>query len=187
MTNTTSNSNLIAIDDTKFIYETNFSGDPARDHFGDARRKCNIIIPDPRQAKDMLEKGYRVKQTKPGPDDDPDDYIPKYFVQAVLKYRDRYGKPLKYSPKVYLVNLDNEAIPLDEESVSTLDNIRAANVNVILNGWETDDGSYSLYIRTMYVEQDFDSDPYASRYGRKKKESIGEKLGSVFGGLRRED
>lgn len=162
------NANIVSIDDTKFIYETNFAGDPAKDHFGDSRRKCNIVIPDPKQAEEMLEKGYRVKKTKPGPDDDPDDYVPTYFVQAVLKYRDRYGKELKYPPKIYLVNADNEPVPLDEESVKCLDSIRASNVNVILNAWETDDGSYSLYIRTMYVEQDFDDDPYAARYAKRR-------------------
>ncbi|MBO7448970.1 MAG: hypothetical protein J6U54_01260 [Clostridiales bacterium] len=163
------NKNIIAIDDTRFIYETNFAGDPAKDKFGDARRKCNIIIPDPSQAQDMLDKGFRVKSTKPGPDDDPDDFIPTNFVQAVLKYRDRYGKELKYPPKVYLVNADNEPVPLDEEDVKVLDQIRASNVNVILNAWETDDGSYSLYIRTMYVEQDFDEDPYAARYAKRRE------------------
>ena len=162
------NANIIKIDDTKFIYETNFKGDPAKDKFGDARRKCNIIIPDPEQAKEMLEKGFRVKTTKPGTDDDPDDFVPTNFVQAVLKYRDRYGKELKHPPKVYLVNADDEAVPLDEESVGVLDSIRASNVNVVLNAWETDDGSYSLYIRTMYVEQDFDDDPYAARYARRR-------------------
>ena len=161
------NANIINIDDTRFIYETNFAGDPAKDKFGDARRKCNIIIPDPEQAKNMLEQGYRVKSTKPGQDDDPEDFVPTHFVQAVLKYRDRYGKALKYPPKVYLVNADNQPIPLDEESVDVLDRIRASNVNVILNGWETDDGGRSLYIRTMYVEQDFDDDPYAARYAKR--------------------
>ena len=164
------NANIISIDDTRFIYETNFAGDPAKDHFGDARRKCNIIIQDPRQAEELIAKGFRVKKTKPGPDDDPDDYIPTYFVQAVLKYRDRYGKPLKYAPKIYLVNADNEAVPLSEDTVCTLDNIRASNVNVILNAWETDDGSYSLYIRTMYVEQDFDDDPFAARYAKRRED-----------------
>lgn len=163
------NANIVSIDDTKFIYETNFAGDPAKDHFGDSRRKCNIVIPDPKQAEEMLEKGYRVKKTKPGPDDDPDDYVPTYFVQAVLKYRDRYGKELKYPPKIYLVNADNEPVPLNEESVKCLDSIRASNVNVILNAWETDDGSYSLYIRTMYVEQDFDDDPFAARYAKRRE------------------
>lgn len=163
------NTNIISIDDTKFIYETNFKGDPSKDKFGDNRRKCNIIIPDPKQAEEMLRKGYRVKATKPREDDDPDDFIPTHFVQAVLKYRDRYGKELKYPPKVYLVNSENEPVALDEESVGVLDSIRASNVNVILNGWETDDGSYSLYIRTMYVEQDFDEDPYAARYAKRRE------------------
>lgn len=159
--------NMIAIDDTRFIFETNFAGDPAKDHFGDARRKCNIIIPDPRQAEELLERGFRVKQTKPGPNDDPDDYIPAYFVQCVLKYRDRYGKEMKYPPKVYLINMDGVPVPLSEDTVGELDRIRAKNVNVILNPWESDDGGHSLYIRTMYVEQDFDDDPYAARYRRR--------------------
>lgn len=164
------NANIITIDDTRFIYETNFAGNPAKDKFGDNRRKCNLVIPDPNQAKSMLDKGYKVKQTKPGPDDDPDDFVPTYFVQAVLKYRDRYGKELKYAPKVYLVNTDNEPVLLEEESVKVLDNIRAANVNVVLNAWETDDGGFSLYIRTMYVEQDFDDDPFAARYAKRRED-----------------
>ncbi|MBO7449429.1 MAG: hypothetical protein J6U54_03590 [Clostridiales bacterium] len=164
------NEKMIAIDDTRFIYDTNFAGDPAKDHFGDTRRKANIVIPDPRQAEEMLAKGFRVRQTKPGPDVDPNDFIPTYFVQAVLKYRDRYGKPMKYPPKVYLVNMDGDPKPLDEETVSVLDSISVANVNVILNAWKTDDGSYSLYIRTMYIEQDYDDDPYAARYARRRDE-----------------
>lgn len=160
---------MIAIDDTKFIFETNFSGDKSKDRWGDDRRKCNIIIPDPRQANELLDKGFKVRQTKPHPDEDADDFIPTFFVQAILKYRDRYGKPLKYAPKVYLVNMDGVPVPLDEESVSSLDGISVANVNCILNAWETEDGSYSLYIRTMYVEQDFDDDPYAARYAKRRE------------------
>ena len=164
------NANIISIEDTRFIYETNFKGDPSRDKFGDSRRKCNIVIPDPHQAEDMIAKGFRVRKTKPGPDDDPDDYIPTYFVSAILKYRDKYGKELKYLPKVYLVNSDNIPVQLDEDSVHTLDNIKASNVNVILNAWETDDGSYSLYVRTMYVEQDFEDDPFAAKYAKRREE-----------------
>ena len=32
----------IAIDNTRFIFATNFSGDPTKDRFGDARRKANM-------------------------------------------------------------------------------------------------------------------------------------------------
>lgn len=166
---TVKNPNIITIDDTRFIYETNFKGDPAKDKFGDSRRKCNLVIPNPQQAKDLIDKGFRIKETKPGPDDDPDDFIPTYFVQAILKYRDRYGKELKYAPKVYIVNTDNEAVPLNEDTVGVLDNIAVSNVNVVLNAWETDDGGHSLYIRTMYVEQDFDDDPYAARYAKRSE------------------
>lgn len=159
---------MIAIDDTRFIFETNFAGDKSKDRWGDDRRKANIIIPDPRQAQEMIDAGFKVRQTKPREDDDPDEFIPTYFVQALLKYSDRYGHPLKYPPKVYLVNMDGEPVPLSEESVSCLDRISVANVNVILNSWQTEDGSYSLYIRTMYVEQDFDDDPYAARYAKRR-------------------
>lgn len=161
---------MIALDDTRFIFETNFAGDPAKDHFGDSRRKANIVIPTKEQAEELLDMGFRVKKTKPGPKDDPDDYIPEYFVQAVLKYRDRYGKEMRYPPKVYLVNRDGNPVPLDEESVGELDKISVKNVNVILNPWSSDDGGKSLYIRTMYVEQDFDYDPYAEKYRHRNEE-----------------
>ena len=46
--------NTIAIDNTRFIFQTNFSGDPNNDRFGDSRRKANIMIPDPEQAKDLI-------------------------------------------------------------------------------------------------------------------------------------
>ena len=58
---------------------------------------------------------------------------------------------------------------LDEETIDMLDQIRAKNVNVILNTYEYDPVGHqkSLYIRTMYVEQDMDDDPYAARYNRR--------------------
>ena len=156
----------IAIDNTRFIFQTNFSGDPNNDRFGDSRRKANIIIPDPEQAKDLMKAGFKVRETKPRPDDDPRDFAPEYFVTGVLMYRTRNGSPVKYPPKVYLVSGDNEPMLLDEDTVSCIDQMRVKNVNVILNPYEYDsiNHSMSLYIRTMYVEQDLDDDPYAERY-----------------------
>lgn len=156
----------IAIDDTRFIYQTNFAGDPSKDRFADSRRKANVLIPDPEQAKDLIKAGCKVRETKPRPDDDSNEFVPEYFVTAVLKYRNRLNQPVKYPPKVYLVSGDNEPVLLDEESVACIDNMRIKNVNVILNPYEYDptNGGLSLYIRTMYVEQDLDDDPYAARY-----------------------
>lgn len=162
----------ITIDNTKFIFATNFSGNPANDRFADGRRKCNILIPDPEQARDMMKQGIKVRETQPRPDDDPNEFVPDYFVTAVLKFEDRMGNPVKYPPKVYLVVDDNPPVLLNEDTIDMLDQIRAKNVNVILNAYEYDPVNHfkSLYIRTMYVEQDMDDDPYAARYARRDEE-----------------
>lgn len=156
----------IAVDDTRFIFQTNFSGDPTKDRFADSRRKANLLIPDPEQAKDLIKAGFKVRETRPRQDEDSSEFMPEYFVTVLLKYRNRAGQPVKYPPKVYLVSGDNEPVLLDEESVACIDNMRIKNVNVILNPYEYDpaNNGLSLYVRTMYVEQDLDDDPYAARY-----------------------
>lgn len=158
----------ICIDDTRFIFDTNFSGNPDGDRFGDSRRKANIIIPDIEQAKELTKAGFKVRETRPRPDDDPDEFRPEYFVTAILKYRDRSGKSVKYPPHVYLVSGDADPVLLGEEDVHRLDEIRVKNVNVVLNPfvYDPDNDKKNLYIRTMYVEQDLDDDPYAARYRR---------------------
>lgn len=165
----------IAIDNTHFIYTVNFSGNPERDRFADSRRKANIAIPDVEQAKDLIKAGFKVRQTAPHKDEDPDEFVPEYFVTPVLKYRNRAGQPVKYPPKVYLVSGDAEPVLLDEETVEQIDGMRVKNVNVILNPYEYDpvNGGRSLYIRTMYVEQELDDDPYAARY-RSRRIGFGE-------------
>lgn len=163
----------IALDDTRFIYATNFSGDPSRDRFGDDRRKCNIIIPTEAQAKEMTKAGYKVLATRPREYDDPETFKPEYYVLAQVKYRKNNREPVKYPPKVYLVSGNNPPVLLTEDTVSCLDQIRVKNVNVILNPheYESAGGSgVSLYVRTMYVEQDMDDDPYAARYQRQAQE-----------------
>lgn len=160
----------IAVDDTRFIFQTNFAGDPGRDHFADSRRKANLMIPDPNQAKELMMAGFKVRATKPHEDDDPETFEPVYFVSVLLKYRDRAGRPVKYPPKVYLVSGDSEPVQLDEDNVGSIDQMRVKNVNVILNPYEYDpiNNGKSLYVRTMYVEQDLEDDPYAVRYRRQR-------------------
>lgn len=162
----------IAVDNTRFIFATNFAGDPTKDRFNDNRRKANLLIPDPEQAKDLIKAGFKVRETRPRPDDDPSEFTPEFFVSVLLKYRNKAGQPVKYPPKVYLVSGDSEPVLLDEDSVETIDNMRVKNVNVILNPYEYDpaNNGLSLYVRTMYVEQDIDDDPYAARYRARRHE-----------------
>ena len=164
--------NRINLDDTRFIYSTNFSGDPARDRFGDDRRKCNIIIPSEEQAKDMTKAGFKVKSTRPRENDDPNTFVPEYYVVAQVKYRKRDKQPVKYPPMVYLVTGNNQPVALNEETVGCLDQIRVKNVNAILSPYQTENGGLSLYVRTMYVEQDMDDDPYRARYARPAADEV---------------
>ena len=48
--------NLVIIEGAKFIYDTNFSGDPKRDRFGNDQRKANLIIPDIEQARRLIDE-----------------------------------------------------------------------------------------------------------------------------------
>lgn len=153
---------LISIENTKFIFRTNFSGDPDRDNFGSDARKFNIIIPNENQAMQMIKQGFNVKQTKPKPNDE--DFIPTYYVSVNINY------DTNWPPKIYLVSGNAEPVLLDEESVGAIDACYVLNVNATLNPYYNQrTGKSSLYVRTMYVEQDIEEDPWASRYARRNE------------------
>ena len=167
--------NAVFIDNTRFIFKTNFSGDPKRDNFGSDRRKASVIIPDPELAKELIKSGFTVKETGPREDDDPNTFVPEFHTTVLLSYRDRNGEEVRYPPKVYLVSGDNEPRLLDEESVREIDEMRIENVDVVLNPYQhnVNEGRKTLYIRTMYVVQKLDDDPYAAKY-RGRSEQYGE-------------
>lgn len=151
---------LISIEDTNFIWRTNFSGDPERDSFGSTARVANIIIPSQTQAEELIAAGFNVKQTKPK-DGEEEGFEPTYFVSIKVNY------DTDYPPRIYLVSGDADPLLLDEESVDILDRCYVLNVNATLNPYVNPrTGRSSLYVRTMYVEQDIEDDPFASRYAR---------------------
>ena len=148
---------LIVIDNTKFIFKTNFAGDPAEDRFGSNKRRGNIIIPDPEMAADLFNRGFKVKATKPRPGEE-EDFVPTYYISVMLNY----DSP--WPPEVYLVSGGNP-VALDEESVGVVDKCYVLRVRVALNPYENPKtGIKSMYIRTMYVEQDVADDPFAHLY-----------------------
>lgn len=152
--------NLIRIDDTKFKFITNFAGDPERDRFGSDARQANVIIPDHDQAMDLIQQGFNVKSTKPR-DGEEDDFVPEYFVTIKVNY------DTKWPPKIYLVSGNSDPVLLNEDTIGTIDDCSVANVNVMLNPYENArTGRKSLYVRTMYVEQNVEEDPFAHRYSR---------------------
>ena len=151
---------LISIEDTTFIFRTNFSGDPERDTFGSDARVANVIIPDERQALELMDAGFNVKMTKPRPGEE-EGFSPTYYVQIKVNY------DTEWPPKIYVVSGNAEPRLLDEETIAELDYIYVSNVNVVLNPYvNSRTNKCSLYIRTMYVEQDIEDDPFAHRYAR---------------------
>lgn len=158
------NNDLICIENTRFIFKTNFSGDPERDNYGNDTRCANIIIPDEEQARELAERGFNVRQTKPKPGQE-EDFEPTYFVKIIVNFDS------KWPPKIVLVSGDSEPQKLDEESIDTLDKVYVLNVNALLNPYinkKKKDAKPSLYVKTLYVEQDVEDDPFAARYARKR-------------------
>lgn len=157
----------IMIEGTRFIFQTNFSGDSTQDRYGSSARQGNLIIPSPAQAEELLAQGFNVRQTRPH--DDDEGFEPTYFVKVQVKYTNRMGDPVKYPPAVYLVSDDGEPVKMTEDSIGNLDHMRIKNVDAVLNSYEYAEGKYSLFVRTMYVTQDIDDDPYAARYARRAR------------------
>lgn len=150
--------NKIYIADTKFIYATNFAGDPNKDKFKNTSRRGNLIIPTEEQAEELYNMGFKVKQTTPR-EGEEEGFIPKYYVPIIIGYNHPTRKP-----HVYLVT-NGVAQELEEGELKMLDNIRATNVCATLNPRiDEERGSATLYVSQLYVEQVVDKDPWAERY-----------------------
>jgi len=160
------NGNLIRLDNTKFIFKTNFSMDPGRERYACKYPHANIIINDPGIVDYLLglEFPVRVKQTEPRPGEE-EGFVPTYFVDVKANFDS------EWPPKIYLVSGDADPVPLDAESVGSIDNCYVLNVNTMLNIYHgKDQDSSTLWIRTMYVEQDVDDDPYAAYYANRRRD-----------------
>lgn len=152
---------LVAIENTNFIFRTNFSGDPERDTFGSDARTANVIIHDHMQVRQLIDEGFNVKSTKPKPGEE-EGFVPTYFVSVKVNY------DTPYPPKIYLVSGDADPVLLNEETVDSIDHCYVLNVDVTLNPYPNPrTGRKSLYVRTMYVTQDVEDDPFAHRYIRR--------------------
>lgn len=151
--------NSLVMYDTKFIFKTNFAGNPDEDRFGSNKRRGNIIIPDPEVAAELQARGFNVKATKPKPNEDIEDYEPTYYISATLNFDS------EWPPEVYLVSGNAEPVPLDASSIGVIDKAYVRRVRVALNLYTSKKtGIKSIYIKAMYVEQDVANDPFAHMY-----------------------
>lgn len=153
----------VNIDDTRFIFTTNFSGDPSRDRFGSDKRRVNVVIPTMDLVNHLVDLGVKVRQTNPNPERTYDEpFVPTYFVPVTI------NMDSKWPPHVYWVTTSGKRLLCNIDTIGQLDFIRVKNVCLQANLVEkrNNPGEFGLYADVMYVEQDADSDPYAERYAR---------------------
>lgn len=155
----------VNIDNTRFIFDTNFSGDPNRDRYGSSRRRVNVVIPTEEQAQQLIEMGLNVKQTKPNPNciyDEP--FVPTFYVPVTV------NMDSKWPPQVFWITTTGRKVACNAENIGQLDYIRVKNVNLQANLYENrnNPGQYTLYADILYVEQDADADPYAAKYEQRE-------------------
>lgn len=154
--------NLVIVENGKFIFDTNFAGDPKKDRFGSDERKANLVIPDIDLARELIDDGFNVRLTKPRVGEE-EGFVPRYFVKVKLNYKSTWP------PKVYLVTDEDKNVLLDEESVACLDDIWVDRVNAVLNRYEGPNGK-SLYVKSMEVYQKVDDDPISAKYRRRNRD-----------------
>lgn len=153
---------LVFLENTHFIFQTNFSGDPARDSYGNSSRKANIIIPSEEVAQHMAEVGCNVKQTKPRAGEE-EGYVPEYYVACIVNFDSEVAKA--NPPKIYLVTGNKPSDPLTPETISVLDHAYVTNVNATLEiSYNKRYDKWVCYVKTMYVFQDVDDDPWAAQF-----------------------
>ena len=154
--------NLVIVENGKFIFDTNFAGDPKKDRFGSDERKANLVIPDIDLARELIDDGFNIRLTKPRVGEE-EGFVPRYFVKVKLNYKSTWP------PKVYLVTDEDKSVLLDEESVACLDDIWVDRVNAVLNRYEGPNGK-SLYVKSMEVYQTVDDDPISAKYRRRNRD-----------------
>lgn len=154
--------NLVIVENGKFIFDTNFAGDPKKDRFGSDERKANLVIPDIDLARELIDDGFNIRLTKPRVGEE-EGFVPRYFVKVKLNYKSTWP------PKVYLVTDEDKSVLLDEESVACLDDIWVDRVNAVLNRYEGPNGK-SLYVKSMEVYQNVDDDPISAKYRRRNRD-----------------
>lgn len=155
---------IVRIDNTRFIFNTNFEGNPENDPvYHSASRKGNVIINDIDLAQAMIDEGFNVRQTKPRPGFE-DEFEPEYFIAVHLNFN---PPPSVKPPIVRLATRpDVEPSILDEETIRRIDILQNQRmidkVCVICNVRNLPTGGKTLYVSSMLVIEREDLDPYAN-------------------------
>lgn len=146
------NINNISIENAKIIFK-NFSGRPDRLNVQGGKRSFGVIIDDG-TAENLINAGWTVRYLKPREEGD----APTPYLTVKIAYSE------KSHPNIFKV-INKRAIPLNIETVGSLDFDEIVSADIILRPyeWESATGSgVSAYLTTAYVKVDVDE--FAHKY-----------------------
>ena len=136
---------ILQIDDARIIYR-NFAG--RGDKFNrEGDRNFSVIIEDEQLAQDLIQDGWNVK-IKPSREEGD---IPFMHLPVKVKFNDR-------GPNAYLKSGSN-LIKLDEETVSCLDDIDIAGVDLDIRPYDWNVNGKegrTAYLHSIRVVQEVD-------------------------------
>lgn len=133
---------VLQIDGARICYR-NFRGEGSM-YNREGDKNFSLVIPSQEIADDLIKEGWNIK-IKPPREEGDEAFI---TLGVKVKFNER-------GPNIYL-QTDNGLIRLDEESVSMLDRIRIANVDLDIRpfDWEINGNSgRTAYLQSMKVTQ----------------------------------
>lgn len=144
---------ILQIDDARIVFR-NFAG--RGDKFNrEGERNFAVVIPTEEMANALKDDGWNVKIKPPRDEDD----TPFMFLPVKVKFNGR-------GPKVYLVSGESNN-ELDEETVSILDDIDIASVDMDIRPYDwvvRGEEGRTAYLQSICVIQEVDR--FASRYSK---------------------